>query len=456
MPRLTVRALDAAKARDKEYKLTVDRDLYLRVSPSGVKTWLVRYVVHGKQRQTRLPRPYGNGNGFMSLTEACAENARIQSLAKEGVDVQEHTQQLLDEQMVQKAKKETEFLPVEVLFETWLSDGVARQDGNAELRRSFAKDVLPFIGDKPVKEITEQDLRDLLRQMISRGVKRMTVCAYHDLVQLFSWAEERQPWRSLLAHGNPAKLVDIRQIVGPDYDLNGERDRILSPAEVHELAEIFDRTTEEYENAPAGQKYQFDRPLKKENQLALWLCLSTLCRIGELLMAKWEHVDFNKAEWFIPKSNIKGRLAKKQDHFLFLSDFALQQFKALHALTGHTPWCFPSAKGDNHMDVKSVSKQVGDRQVRFKDRKVLACRRNDNTLVLAGGKNGEWTPHDLRRTGATYMQALKIPLDIIDRCQNHVLGGSRVRRHYLHYDYADEKREAWEKLGRRLEEILAK
>ena len=89
------------------------------------------------------------------------------------------------------------------------------------------------------------------------------------------------------------------------------------------------------------------------------------------------------------------------------------------------------------------------------ERKPLKNRKHDNTLVLAEGKNGNWTPHDLRRTGATMMQQLGISLDIIDRCQNHVMAGSKVRRHYLHHDYAEEKAEAWEKLGRRLDEILA-
>jgi hypothetical protein len=52
------------------------------------------------------------------------------------------------------------------------------------------------------------------------------------------------------------------------------------------------------------------------------------------------------------------------------------------------------------------------------------------------------------------MQALGVPLDTIDRCQNHVLSGSKVRRHYLHHDYATEKREAWQVLGTRIEELL--
>jgi integrase len=87
-------------------------------------------------------------------------------------------------------------------------------------------------------------------------------------------------------------------------------------------------------------------------------------------------------------------------------------------------------------------------------RRPMKNRRHDNTLVLGGAKHGAWTPHDLRRTGATIMQSLGIPLDTIDRCQNHVLQGSKIRRHYLHHDYAQEKREAWRQLGERISTIL--
>ena len=78
-------------------------------------------------------------------------------------------------------------------------------------------------------------------------------------------------------------------------------------------------------------------------------------------------------------------------------------------------------------------------------------RRHDNSLAVV---DREWTPHDLRRTGATMMQELGININIIDRCQNHVLAGSKVRRHYLKYEYKDEKTVAWAKLGERLQNIL--
>lgn len=102
-----------------------------------------------------------------------------------------------------------------------------------------------------------------------------------------------------------------------------------------------------------------------------------------------------------------------------------------------------------------MSKQIGDRQLRFKNRKDLSNRRNDDSLVLVNGSNGEWTPHDLRRTAATMMQALGVSPDVIDRCQNHVLAGSRVRRHYLKHEYNDEKRDAWRLLGSEIERVLA-
>ncbi|GID03229.1 hypothetical protein TMM008_04310 [Pseudomonas sp. 008] len=53
------------------------------------------------------------------------------------------------------------------------------------------------------------------------------------------------------------------------------------------------------------------------------------------------------------------------------------------------------------------------------------------------------------------MQAFGVSLDIIDRCQNHVLAGSRARRHYLHHDYAEEKKRAWNLLGDRLSAVLS-
>jgi len=53
------------------------------------------------------------------------------------------------------------------------------------------------------------------------------------------------------------------------------------------------------------------------------------------------------------------------------------------------------------------------------------------------------------------MRALGILLKLIDRRQSHVLMSSRVRRHYMLHDYADEKRAAWAALGERLGNLIS-
>lgn len=395
--------------------------------------------------------------------EAARENRdKARQLVRSGINPNAHkqaerieAQARVEAVIAEKAREESETKTFSDMFAHWIADGVRRKDGNAEINRAFAKDVLPTIGSKQVKNITEHDLRALLRAMVGRGVNRMAVRVYRDLVQLFGWAEKRQPWRKHMAEGNPADLLEITKIVSNDYNLSDERDRILLPDEIRQLRAIFAEQQLNYNEAPAGSKYEVAKPIKKEAQLALWICLSTLSRIGETLMSEWNHVDLVNGIWDIPVENVKGSHGKKQAHRIFLSNFALNKFKELHAVTGHTPYCFPSRNHDGHVCVKSVSKQVGDRQIMFKKRtRELKNRINDNSLVLAKGARGEWTPHDLRRTGATMMQRLRIALDVIDRCQNHIMAGGPVRQSYLHYDYAEEKQEAWSTLGAELTRIL--
>jgi integrase len=469
MGKLTVRGIESARAKDRPYKLMDGDGLQLRVATDGTKSWLVRYVIRGVERQYRLPKLYRDtgGDGYCGLQEARDESAKIRALGRQGIDYQVQREEMAQAEAVRLAEShatevralkvsQTETLTVKDMFDAWLKDGVRRKDGNAELRRSFAADVLPKIGAIAIKDLTEHDLRAVLRAMVDRGVNRAAVMVRNSLTQMFAWAEKRQPWRKLLVDGDPMDLIEIEKIVSPDYDLDNQRDRILSPAEIRDLRDIFDRMRAEFDAAP--DRRATVRPVDQVTQCGAWIMLSTLCRVGEMSMARWEHVDLNAAEWFIPKANVKDNVA---DLTVYLSAFALDQFRRLHEITGHTNWCFPGRGAEKHMDVKSISKQVGDRQAMFKKakdgsaRKPMANRRHDNTLVLGGGKNGDWTPHDLRRTGATMMQSLKVPLELIDRCQNHVLAGSKVRRHYLHHDYADETREAWRILGARLSEILA-
>lgn len=375
---------------------------------------------------------------------------------KESVKIEK--QQAIAQTLAQAEQERSERYSVNDLFEAWLQQGVNRADGNKELARNYNEYIKPSLGALELRALTEVHIRELLQPVVAAGTVRKAQVMLQCIKQSLKWGEKRKPWRALLLEGNPADLITEDSITPPDH--RDERSRVLSAEEVFELSQLLKHGMQSYNEAKEGAKLTHPRPLKQETQIAIWIALSTLCRIGELLMTRWEDVNLEANTWLIREENVKGHRKKRQAQLVHLSSFAAKQFRLLYEITGRTEWCFPAlnksaANQHGHVCIKSFSKQVGDRQSMFMDRKPLKGRRHDNTLVLSKGRNGNWTFHDLRRTGATMMQSMGIKLDTIDRCQNHVLEGSKVRRHYLHHEYIQEKAEAWLKLGQRIEDILA-
>ena len=135
----------------------------------------------------------------------------------------------------------------------------------------------------------------------------------------------------------------------------------------------------------------------------------------------------------------------------------MAQIERLRAITGLTPWLFPAVRAKtgrpdfaDSVCEKTVTKQVGDRQrpggAPMRGRSKLV-----DALVLPGGK---WTPHDLRRTGATEMAELGALPDVVDKCMNHV-EGKKIKRIYQRAQYEAPMREAWRLWGERLELLQA-
>lgn len=335
------------------------------------------------------------------------------------------------------------------LFEAWLLDGVNRKDGNAELRRNLGKHVMGKLGSSRIDSLVEAHFLSIYKSMVKRGNNRLAITTHKDIKQMFAWATPRPPWRALITQGDPVALINIQRVVAADYD--GIRTRVLQDQEIKVLHTRFMESRRRYEELPSGSRYGCVRPVPLPTELAVWICLSTACRIGELCKSRWSEVDVATGVWTIPKSNVKGRQRSRQTHTVYLSPFALAQFKRLHALTGHSTWCFPSSEADRPLLGTVLSKQVGDRQWGLEMGPRKKNRVQSDCLRVSAGEDGRWTFHDLRRTAATVMQRLGVPLDVIDRCQNHILAGSTTRRHYLHHTYETETKQAWAKLGQWIE-----
>ncbi|MBP9058948.1 MAG: tyrosine-type recombinase/integrase [Rhodoferax sp.] len=426
MGNLTVKQIENAKPKDKPYKLMDGDGLQLRIAVDGIKTWLVRYMFDGKERQYRLPELYGDGDGRIGLKEAREEATHVRALARKGIDIQikldNERQAEVERQEVEVAQSKT----LNDLFNVWVQT-VDRKDGGKELRRSFTRDVFPVAGDLKLSKVQPEHIEEILKSVVKRGSNRISVTMFADLKQMFRWAGRKRAWKTLFE--NPTDEVELKKILPSEYE-GGERTRALSEDEVRELAEKLPKSG-----------------LMPKTQIAMWLMLSCCCRIGEVVRARWEHVDLDAGVWTIPAENSKN----KKVHKIFLSPVARKKFQELKEISTSDKWCFPDTTGKTYVCTKSTTKQVRDRQIVAIGRKPMTNRsKNFDALLLV---NGDWVPHDLRRTGATIMQSLHVAPAIIERVLNHV-EPSKLVRTYQTYDYADEKRDAWNRLGKRLAELV--
>lgn len=303
------------------------------------------------------------------------------------------------------------------LFDKWRKRQLVagRKDGGAEIKRSFEKDVLPKIGHLYADEIKRQQIAALLHDIVERGAGRMANLTLSNLRQCFGWAIGA----GLLEY-DPTSHLKKESFGGKET----ERDRVLSDDELRLLLQTVLPTSN----------------LSFKAKAAVRVLLATMARVGELMMAKREHIDLARREWFLPETK-NGRA-----HTIQLSDFAVAAMTDLLAYQDHPVWLFPDRDGTDHVCEKTLTKQIGDRQ---RDGKAPMRGRSKNAscLVLPGGR---WTPHDLRRTGSTVMGELGVRDDVIERCLNHV-EENKVKRTYQRQILLNERKEAFDVLGARLE-----
>jgi integrase len=414
---LKVKEVENATIEQGE-KLLADGDcLFLRVRPDS-KTWLFIYRHEGGRQKMSLGH-----YPTVGLASARDKADILRKQLADGIDPFEERARLETEARDAKAVAKAQPQNVGALFDEFMRKALAkRKDGGEFARSLFDKNVRPNIGDLRLVALRRSNITAILDDIAERGAPRVAGIVLADLRQMFRWAIDRE----IVATDPTAGLKKSK------WDTSTERDRALTETEIKLLAKAMPDT------------------LSADSQRMVWLMLSTCCRVGEISTAAWSDVDLAGRSWVIPAEHSKN----KKPHTVSLSAFALNQLQAMREAEEAaakkeereiSPWVFPARHRNSHVCPKSLSKQVADRQ---RERDAMSRRSADiDALALPGGK---WTPHDLRRTGATLMVSLGVLPDVVERCLNHTEENS-MKRTYQRYDYQAEKREAWRLLGDRLD-----
>src|SRR5690554_5150834 len=168
----------AAKPADKDYKLADEKSLFLLVKKNGAKYWRMKYRIDGKEKLLALG-VYPD----VSLAQARQSRDSARTLLSQGVDPGEH----------RKATKEARQVSVansfEVIAREWLSKrGKKSKTGDARLYRLLEKDLFPYIGNRPVADITPPELLRVLRKIEDRGAIETAHRAKQCASQVFRYA----------------------------------------------------------------------------------------------------------------------------------------------------------------------------------------------------------------------------------------------------------------------------
>jgi integrase len=174
------------------------------------------------------------------------------------------------------------------------------------------RDLLPWLGSRPISAITPPELLAALRRIEARGAVDTTKRARIVAGQVFRYA---------VATGRAER--------DPTPDLRGA----IAPAVKQHLAAITD--PREAGKLLLAIDHYVGTPVVRA---ALRLAPLTFVRPGELRHARWRDFDLDGGEWQIPAERMKTR----RPHLVPLSRQAVDILRDLHPLTGTFEFVFPS------------------------------------------------------------------------------------------------------------------
>lgn len=298
-------AIRKAKPSDKTQRLFDGQGMYLELSPAGGKWWRLKYRFAGKEKRISL-------GTYPDTTLAAAREkrdvARRQLAA--GIDPGHH-RKVTKQATVERASNS---------FETIALEWAAKRSkvwGDSHREKTlawFRSDLFPWLGARPIGEITARELLATLKRVESRGAIDKAHRLLQNCGQVFRYAVAAG-----VAERNPA--VDLRDALATAQTVH--RAAITEPKAIGGLLRAIDA-------------YEGGFVVKS----ALRLAPLVFVRPGELRTAEWAEIDLDKAEWNLPASKMKMR----EPHLVPLSRQAVQVLTEIQALTGRGRYVFPSAR----------------------------------------------------------------------------------------------------------------
>ena len=300
---LTDTAVKNAKAGPKAVKMYDAGGLLLLVAPTGGKLWRLKYRFGGTEKMLALGK-YPQ----ISLKEARDRRDDARKLLANGADPSE------TKKAQKSAKEERAANSFETVAREWFATHCATlaKNHSGRIMARFERDIFPWIGARPIADLTAPEILKVLRRIEERGALETAHRAMGNCGQVIRYAiatgrAERDP------------SADLRGALPP---VKGKHfAAVTEPKRVAELLRMM-------------QGYEGTLTVR----CALRLAPLVFVRPGELRNAKWADIDLDAAEWRYTVSKTDTL------HIVPLANQAVAILRELQPLTRGGEYVFPSAR----------------------------------------------------------------------------------------------------------------
>lgn len=363
---LTDTAARNAKPKAKPYRLYDSGGLYLEIAPSGGKWWRLKYRIDGKEKRLSIGvySSAGSSKVVTGLKEAREKATDAKRLLADGIDPSHHRR------MAKAARIERGTNSFEAVAREWFDKNRANwvDSHSKKVISRLERDIFPYLGKRPIAEITAPELLAVIRKIENRAVESAHRTLGH-CSQIFRYgvATARVP------HNVAA---DLKGALAPTQKQHFAA--VTDPDQVGGLLRAIDA----YKGTLIVQS-------------ALKLAPLVFVRPGELRKARWADIDLEAQEWRY-KATKTGI-----DHVVPLSEQAVDILKQLQPVTDRSEYVFPSAR--------SAKRPMSDNAV------LAALRR-------AGIEKDEMTGHGFRAMARTILdEVLGFRPDMIEQQLAHTV-----------------------------------
>lgn len=365
--------------------ISIERNLYLRISAEGTAFFVYQYQYNGKKKRMTLGT-YGKRPDGMPLADARVKLAQSKGLLNSGKNpiVERKRTQLSDYQSVDDLAKD------------WLNETSKHLKYPSIPNRIYTQEIKPKIGALALKDVTGLDIRSVLDFVKQRKKATRPTIANDTLTYL----------KQLFDHGitlgvnenNPAAAFKVKHAGG------AERSRERAPS-IEEWETIFSVMRE--------NQAHFSR----ENYLAVSMLLVLGVRKGEMISLKWDDIDFEKKIWFLTEEKAKNNRAID----IPLPKLIIDWLEELKARAHKSEYVFPSRRASKRRGY--ISDDTLNHALTNLFGRKTGKNKSSTGNVLGEAGIEYFVIHDIRRSTRTIMSKNKVRSEVAEKAINHVRKG---------------------------------